>query len=303
MLVLGACGSSDGGSDGVEGSDADSGTSSTNETDAEAGTSVDPGQGDPTAGATTGEQDKPGVEIPGGDPPTELVVEDLVEGDGDVAEPGTELSMNYVGVLFEDGTEFDTSYGRGPFNFTLGAQMVIQGWDDGIEGMKVGGRRKLIIPPDLAYGPTGTPTGSIGPDQTLVFVVDLLSVTPGPEPIDPPELEIPDEPVTELVIDDLTEGDGSVAEAGDQLSVHYHGIAQSTGEVFDSSYLSGEPVVFPIGVGSLIPGWDEGIPGMKVGGVRRLVIPPDLAYGAAGQGPIGPDETLVFAVELLDIVE
>ena len=119
---------------------------------------------------------KPRVDVPKGDPPSKLVTEDIVEGKGKAAKKGDQVEMQYVGVLYEDGTEFDASWNSGePFPFELGAGNVIEGWDKGIVGMKEGGRRKLIIPPDLAYGPDGQPP-TIPPDATLVFVVDLVSI-------------------------------------------------------------------------------------------------------------------------------
>ena len=119
---------------------------------------------------------KPTVEVPDGDPPAELEIEDLEEGDGEEAQEGDQVSVNYVGVLYENGEEFDNSYDRGaPFNFQLGGGAVIPGWDEGLVGMKVGGQRQLVIPPDLAYGPQGQPP-DIPPDSTLVFVIDLLAV-------------------------------------------------------------------------------------------------------------------------------
>ena len=121
-------------------------------------------------------QDKPEVEIPAGDPPKDLVVEDLEEGDGEEAQAGDQLTVDYVGVLFDGGDEFDESFSQPtPFQFALGQGSVIPGWDEGLEGMKVGGRRQLVIPPDQAYGPQGQPP-DIPPDSTLVFVVDLLAV-------------------------------------------------------------------------------------------------------------------------------
>ncbi len=117
---------------------------------------------------------KPTVEAPDGQPPSSLETEDLVEGDGEPVRSGDELEVQYVGVSYASGEEFDASWDRGePFVFELGAEMVIPGWDEGLEGMKVGGRRKLTIPPDLAYGQQGSPP-AIGPDETLVFVIDLL---------------------------------------------------------------------------------------------------------------------------------
>jgi peptidylprolyl isomerase len=116
---------------------------------------------------------KPKVEVPSGSPPKTLVSEDLIEGSGAVAEPGNEVTVNYVGVDFKTGEQFDASWDRGePITFTLGAGEVIPGWDEGIAGMKVGGRRELVIPPQLAYGSQGY--GPIAPNSTLVFVVDLL---------------------------------------------------------------------------------------------------------------------------------
>jgi peptidylprolyl isomerase len=104
------------------------------------------------------------------------------------------------------------------------------------------------------------------------------------------------EPPTELVIQDLVEGDGAEAVATSTVTVNYTGLSWSTGETFDSSWLRGEPATFPLA--NLIQGWQEGIPGMKVGGRRLLVIPPELAYGPSGGGSIGPNETLVFVIEL-----
>jgi peptidylprolyl isomerase len=132
-----------------------------------------------TAAGSTATEDtttKPVVDVPSEAPPKELVVEDLVEGDGATAEPGSSVTVQYVGVDYESGKEFDASWDRGqPFPFELGAGQVIPGWDEGVAGMKVGGRRELIIPPDLAYGKQGAPP-AIAPDATLVFVIDLLEV-------------------------------------------------------------------------------------------------------------------------------
>lgn len=133
--------------------------------------------GEDDGGSSTAEpKPKPTVEVPAGPAPDELVVEDIEEGDGAEAESGDTVSVNYVGVLYENGEEFDASFDTGqPFEFQLGAGNVIPGWDQGVEGMKVGGRRQLIIPPELAYGAQGSPP-DIPPDSTLVFVIDLLSV-------------------------------------------------------------------------------------------------------------------------------
>ena len=119
---------------------------------------------------------KPEVEVPDGPPPEGLETEDLIEGDGAEAQSGNSVTVQYVGVRYSDGGEFDTSWGKPqPFTFQLGTGGVIKGWDQGIPGMKVGGRRELIIPPDLGYGKQGFPP-DIPPNETLVFVVDLIDV-------------------------------------------------------------------------------------------------------------------------------
>ncbi|MFN2522616.1 MAG: FKBP-type peptidyl-prolyl cis-trans isomerase [Mycobacteriales bacterium] len=120
--------------------------------------------------------DKPVIEIPAGDPPADLVIEDLTVGDGPEAVSGKTCTMQYVGHGWSTKKQFDASWDRGePFSFRLGAGMVIGGWDQGVAGMKVGGRRKLTIPPHLGYGSRGAGR-DIKPGETLVFVVDLLGV-------------------------------------------------------------------------------------------------------------------------------
>jgi peptidylprolyl isomerase len=119
---------------------------------------------------------KPKVTVPKGAPPKKLVVKEIEEGTGAEAKSGDEVTVQYVGVDYENGKEFDSSWSRNePFSFQLGAGQVIPGWEEGVEGMKVGGRRELIVPPELAYGEAGAPP-AIGPNETLVFVVDLLEV-------------------------------------------------------------------------------------------------------------------------------
>ncbi|WP_327251505.1 FKBP-type peptidyl-prolyl cis-trans isomerase [Streptomyces sp. NBC_01244] len=119
---------------------------------------------------------KPEIERPEGDAPQELTIRDLVVGDGPEAKPGRVVRVHYVGVTFESGKEFDASWDRGePFKFAVGGGRVIKGWDRGLRGMKVGGRREIIVPPRLGYG-NQSPSPLIPAGSTLVFVVDLLSV-------------------------------------------------------------------------------------------------------------------------------
>ncbi|MFT3872541.1 MAG: FKBP-type peptidyl-prolyl cis-trans isomerase [Nocardioides sp.] len=121
--------------------------------------------------------DKPEIDFVDPTPPADLVVTDLTVGDGDEAATGQTVSVHYVGVALSSGEEFDASYNRGaPLQFRLGIGQVIAGWDQGVQGMKVGGRRQLVIPPHLGYGDRGA-GGVIKPGETLVFVVDLLGVS------------------------------------------------------------------------------------------------------------------------------
>jgi len=119
--------------------------------------------------------DKPEIDFPGGDPPDELEVTDIWEGDGAVAKAGDTVRVHYVGVAYSTGEEFDASWNRGdPLEFRLGTGQVIAGWDRGVQGMRVGGRRQLVIPPDMAYGDRGAGR-TIAPGETLIFVCDLVS--------------------------------------------------------------------------------------------------------------------------------
>ncbi|MFB9376481.1 FKBP-type peptidyl-prolyl cis-trans isomerase [Kineococcus gynurae] len=123
------------------------------------------------------DRSKPEIDFPEGEPPTELQITDEVVGEGTEATPGRTVSAHYVGVAFSTGEEFDASWNRGqPLDFPLGAGMVIRGWDEGIVGMKVGGRRKIVIPPHLGYGDRGA-GAVIKPGETLIFVVDLVDVS------------------------------------------------------------------------------------------------------------------------------
>ena len=121
--------------------------------------------------------DKPEIDPHLGPPPTDLEVFEITEGDGKEATAGSTVSVHYVGVAHSTGEEFDASYNRGaPLDFRLGIGQVISGWDQGVQGMKVGGRRQLVIPPHLGYGDRGA-GAVIKPGETLIFVVDLIGVS------------------------------------------------------------------------------------------------------------------------------
>jgi peptidylprolyl isomerase len=169
VLLLGAGAAACGGDD--SGSSEAAATATPTETATPAAANADA----IVAGVTKNTKKKPAIVTPEGDPPTELVTKDIVKGTGPKAKPGDRLTMQYVGVAWSNGQQFDASWDRGqPFPFQLGAQMVIPGWDRGMVGMRKGGRRLLIIPPDLGYGPQGS--GPIGPGETLVFAVDLEKI-------------------------------------------------------------------------------------------------------------------------------
>jgi peptidylprolyl isomerase len=226
------------------------------------------------------------------------------EGTGTTPKPGDLVKVHYSGTL-EDGTKFDSSYDRGePIEFILGRGQVIPGWDEGIGLMKVGGKAKLIIPPDLAYGEQGA-GGVIPPNATLNFDVELVAAEPGPPPPPdaPTQVDEADYTTTDsgLKYYDLEEGSGDLPKNGQMATVHYTGWLED-GTMFDSSLLRGQPFSFPVGAGQVIPGWDEGVASMKVGGKRQLKIPADLAYGEQGAGGvIPPNATLIFEVELLEV--
>lgn len=130
----------------------------------------------PAESSLTDTSVKPEVTVPAGVSPDKFAYKDIVEGTGPVAKSGDEVTVQYVGVGFDSEKEFDSSWSRNePFSFPLGAGKVIKGWDQGVEGMKAGGRRELVIPGNLAYGPAGNPP-KIGPNETLIFVIDLLEV-------------------------------------------------------------------------------------------------------------------------------
>lgn len=224
---------------------------------------------------------------------------ELEEGSGEQPEPGQVVEVHYRGLLSSDSTVFDDSYERGvPMHFPVGSGRIIPGWDEGIQMMRVGGKARLIMPPDIAFGAQGY-AGVIPPNETLIFEVELLGVREGaPEtPTDVPESELEDLG-DGLAYADLVSGEGEPLSPGDRATVHYTGWLQEGGK-FDSSLDNGQPFTFVVG-SNVIEGWSQGVAGMKVGGKRYLVIPPELGYGEQGAGPIPPNSTLIFEVELLD---
>lgn len=155
---------------------------------------------------------------------------------------------------------------------------------------------------DSSKDSASTDAATVATEPPATTASTATPATPPPAPTTDPKIPFPSGAApTKLVVKDLKTGTGPAAKAGDNVTVNYVGAAFSDRKTFDSSFTRGEPFVFALGGQQVIPGWDQGVAGMKVGGRRLLVIPPDLGYGAQGQGPIKPNETLVFVVDLLSV--
>ena len=225
----------------------------------------------------------------------------LEEGDGPIPENGQIVSVHYTGWLL-DGSKFDSSVDRGtPFQFPLGQGRVIGGWDEGIALLNEGSTARLIIPSDLGYGEFGS--GSIPPGASLVFEVELLEILPG-SPSDPVEVSEDQFIVTDsgLKYFDIESGEGATPQEGQVVFLHFTGWLED-GAKLGSTLESGQPIPYQLGSGELFPGFEEGISSMKVGGIRQMIFPPELAYGEAGTagGQVPPDATIIFEVEVLGI--
>lgn len=242
--------------------------------------------------------------------PSGLQYEVLSEGPagGVSPKPGDFVEVHYVGTLI-DGVEFDSSRARGAAAF-FPLEVALPGWIEGVELMHVGDRYRLYLPPELAFGETGTPGGPIGPNQAVIFDVELLKV------VDPADnaaasekflndnAKRPGVKVTEsgLQYEVLAEGpaDGASPSDADLVVAHYRGTLIDGAE-FDSSYARGQPAEFALA--RVIRGWTEGLQLMSEGDKFRFVVPSNLAYGEAGRpdSPIGPNQALVFEVELIEV--
>lgn len=225
----------------------------------------------------------------------------IEEGEGQQPEKGDVVRVHYRGQL-ADGTVFDSSFDRGdPFRFALGRGQVIPGWDEGIGLLQEGGSAKLIIPPQLAYGPQGS-GGVIPPNATLYFDVELVEVLEGgpdePVAVAEDEYETAESGLQYYVVE---EGTGEMPEEGDPVRIDFTAWL-TDGTRLDSSIDRGEPLVFVIGSGQIFPGLSEGVQMMEEGGQWQFVIPPDLAFGEEGAGAIPPNTSLTFLVDLLEIL-
>jgi peptidylprolyl isomerase len=232
-----------------------------------------------------------------------LKIKLIKEGSGEKATNGSTVMVHYTGTLL-DGKKFDSSIDRGqPISFKLGQGRVIKGWDEGIAMLKVGDKAILTIPPSIGYGSQDVGNGLIPANSTLVFEVELVGVVAPPKPFD---VKGKDTLTTAsglkyIVVEKTQKADAPKAEAGKTVQVHYTGML-TDGRIFDSSVERGTPLPFALGQGQVIPGWDEGIALMNVGDKLRLIIPPNLGYGANGAGGvIPPNATLIFDVELMGV--
>jgi len=245
-----------------------------------------------------------------------LTVCDLVPGTGAAIAAGSSITAQYVGIGSVSGKKFDSSWDRGkPATFSLSG--VIEGWTKGIPGMKVGGRRLLVIPGAQAYG-ASPPSADIAANEALVFVVDAVPTpvpTVGPhvegtagvtvtgDPGKAPTIAVSPETakVSQLTINDITVGTGAEAKPGASVTVKYVGAGAVTGKTFDSTWTSDKTATFDLS--QIITGIADGVPGMKVGGRRLIVMPAAQAFGASvPQGlDVQANEPLVFVVDLVSV--
>lgn len=228
-----------------------------------------------------------------------LKIEDIVVGQGEPADSNSFVTLHYTGYL-ADSTLFEArADDSAPLTIQLTRENVIEGWFWGIQGMRKGGIRSLVVPPELAYGSTGI-SGIIPKDATLRFVIELRETRrpPAPWAIDESDLVSTPDGLRHVV---LESGRGAPPQPGDILSLHYSGYL-SDGRIFDSSVYRGEAMEVIAGNGTLIPGWESTLMRMKAGERRTVFIPPNLAFGEDGlAGRIPPQDTLRFDIELLSV--
>lgn len=258
--------------------------------------------GDGTNGGTDTGSDKPVVEVPD-ELPTELRITDLEVGAGRAAEVGDSVWVDYVGVVTSTGEEFDNSYDRGqPFDVRLGEGRVIAGWDQGLVGVQAGGRRQLDIPAELAYGENPPPGSAIGAGDALTFVVDVRAVVAATGEDAEPQLDIePSVGRTDLTVDDIVVGEGDALEAEDTAIVHLLLLRGDDLEVLESTWRFETPAEIVMVPGGAIDGLVDGMAGMRVGGLRVISMPPELAFGPEGipEAGLPADTDVILVVELL----
>ncbi|MCW2543971.1 MAG: peptidylprolyl isomerase [Frankiales bacterium] len=270
----------------------------------------------PSGSGTTDLTKKPEIKVPTGTAPTETTTSDIVCGKGVVLKDGMKVDLKYVGVFLKDGKEFDSSWSRG--NTTLPLTVgtgVIPGFSKGLAGMRVGGRREVIIPSKDGYGAEAR--GPIPANSDLVFVIDVVSVHKAAPSVPckasgtgttdlkkkpvvvPPKAAAP----TTTTYTDIVCGNGAQADVGSEVQVRYLGVLYKGGKEFDSSWSRGFADLLPVTVGSgVIAGFSTGLTGMKVGGRREILIPPSEGYGVSGNPPAIPGgASLIFVIDLVSV--
>jgi len=294
-------------------------------------TDSDPSAGGPAAsgeltGVTvTGAVDtEPKVDIDTPYSVDQTTVQVLEEGDGAPIADGNQVTIAYVLANGGTGRVLDSSYERSqPLVFQMQSGGIIPGLYSGLLGQSAGSRVAIAVPPDAGFGAAGNPQLGIEPGQTLVFVATVENVTEIPDtaqgeqqppPADLPTLEVDGEGVPQRFVadgDELTdlkelevatviEGEGPKVQPGQTLTVQYLGQLYPDGEIFDQSWTTGQPFGFQLGTGGVIPGWDQGLSGQRVGSRVILAIPSDLGYGEQGSPPSIPaDADLIFSVDIL----
>lgn len=259
---------------------------------------------DAGAPASTLPLTKPSV-APPEDAPTELVVTDLVTGTGPSAAVGDTVLVHYVGIRAADGAEFDNSYDRGePFEVTLGSTSVIQGWQQGLLGVRKGGQRRLDIPADLAYADSPPAGGIIVAGDALTFVIDVVAVLPTSDVADQPEIALePAGNVTVLQSQELITGTGPTPQDGQHVAIHIVSYRADTAELLASDW-GGPPLTFAYSASTgVYPGLLAAVKGMQVGGRRQVQIPFSLMFDGAGNEQLGLPAgiDLVVVIDLVDI--
>lgn len=292
-----------------------------------------PATGDTAAGDAIGL--RPNIQVPAGKPDGKLGVKVKIQGDGPKVTDGSVLVLQFGAKLWRGGTDLGSSYDKGQHPVVQvegenqGQNQMLEGWVQGLKGQAAGSRVELTVPPALAFGPKGSTDGkvTINGTDTLIFDIDIIGVYPSPQADIPagtgvlndpslpsvattvgasdPKITIPagKQPPKEAVYKPVIVGKGPQVKQGQTVVVQYEGLVWRTGQIFDSTF-SKSKELFPtqIGVGAVVPGWDEGLVGQTVGSRVLLVVPPDKGYGPQGQPDAGikGTDTMVFAVDILD---
>ena len=274
---------------------------------------------------------RPTIQVPAGQPDGKLGVKVKIPGDGAKVTDGSVVVLQFTAKLWRDGSDLGSSYDQGqhPVTEVEGQGQMLPGWEQGLKGQAAGSRVELIVPPALGFGAKGSTDGKItitGTD-TLVFDLDIVGVYPSAQADiaagtgvlndptlptvstavgkDDPKVTIPagKQPPTAAVYKPVIVGKGAQVKKGQTVVVQYEGLLWRTGQIFDSSFSKSKSVFATrIGVGDVVPGWDEGLVGQTVGSRVLLVVPPDKGYGSQGQPDAGIQgtDTMVFVVDILD---